>query len=316
MPQKQSKILKAAIKLLKQNIDVKKGEKVLVLTDRKKCSIFKAVCRAVELMKGNLIKIKITKNRTHSSPLPQLKEIFNSSGVIIGIADKSISHCPETRIARKKHGARVISMVEVDKNLFLKAMQADQALIKKINSKLSAHLKNCKKVRVITPSGTDIKIKVIKKAIGVDDGDSTKKGKLNNLPYGEVMMAPIEMAEGVLAIDFSRVNIWPKDKVKLIIKKGKIVDYNNQKAKNFVDYLRKIDGEKALRVVELGFGTNPEHKNLLGKIIHDEKIFGSVHIAFGGFGDKIKCKIHEDVILLKPTVFFDNRLVIEKGVIL
>ncbi|MEM5829832.1 MAG: hypothetical protein QW040_03860 [Candidatus Aenigmatarchaeota archaeon] len=40
---------------------------------------------------------------------------------------------------------------------------------------------------------------------------------------------------------------------------------------------------------------------------------GSAHIAFGGFGNIRKCKIHEDVILLKPTVFFDGELVIRRG---
>jgi len=275
---------KAAIKLLKQNIDLRKHEKVVVVTDRKNCPIFKAICNAVRLMNGDLTEIHISKNRTHSSPLPKLKKTFTQSDIIIAITDKSISHCPETRIAGKKHGVRVISMVEVDKSLFLKAMRATQ--------------------------------KKIKNAICVEDGDSTLKGKLNNLPYGEVAMIPINMADGVIAIDFSRVNIKPKDEAKIIVRKGRIVDYNNLKAKNFVEYLRKIDGEKALKVVELGFGTNPEHKNLLRKIIHDEKILGSVHIAFGGFGNKRKCKIHEDVVLLKPTVFFDNKLVIEKGKIL
>lgn len=307
---------KAAIKLLKQNIDLRKHEKVVVVTDRKKCPIFKAICNAVRLMNGDLTEIHISKNRTHSSPLPKLKKTFTQSDIIIAITDKSISHCPETRIAGQKHGVRVISMVEVDKSLFLKAMRANQKKIKTISNKLSEKLKKCKKVRITTPSGTDVKVNVVKNAIGVDDGDFTLKGKLNNLPYGEVAMAPINIADGAIAIDFSRVNIKPKDQAKIIVKKGRIVDYNNLKAKNFVEYLRKIDGEKALKVVELGLGTNPEHKNLLGKIIHDEKILGSVHIAFGGLGDKRRCKIHEDVVLLKPTVFFDNKLVIEKGKIL
>lgn len=305
----------AAVKLLKQNIGLKENEKVLVVTDRKNCPVFKAVCDAVKLMNGDLTKIRITRNRTHSSPLPRLKKTFIQNDVIIGITDNSISHCPETRIARKKHGTRVISTVEVDKNLFMKAMQADQKKIKTIGNKLSEKLKECRRVRITTNSGTDVKVNVIKKAVDVDDGDSTSKGRLNNLPYGEVAMAPINIANGIVNIDFSRINIKPKDNAKIIIRKGKIINYNT-KAKNFVSYLKKVDGEKATRVVELGFGINPEHKGLIGKIIHDEKIIGSAHIAFGGFGNKRRCKIHEDVILLKPTVFFDNKLIIKKGKIL
>lgn len=306
----------AAIKLLKQNINLQKGEKVLVVTDRKNCPIFNAVCHAVNLLKGNLTKIHITRNRTHSSPLPKLAKTFAGSDIIIAITDKSISHCPETRIARKKFGARVISMVEVDKNLFLKALKADQKRVKSIGLKLENKLKKCKKVKIKTKSGTDISIIIPKDSTGVDDGDSTCKDKLNNLPYGEVFAAPINIANGKIAIDFSRVGIYSKDNVQLDIKKGKIVSYNNKKAKKFVNYLEEADGEKAKKVVELGIGINPEHKKVIKKIIHDEKIYGSVHIAFGGWGDKRKCKIHEDVILLKPTIFFDDKLVISKGKIL
>lgn len=307
---------KAAIKLLKQNTDLKKNEKVLVLTDRRKCPVFKAVCDAVELMGGDLTKIHVTRNRTNSSPLPELGKIFTQADVIIGVMDKSITHCPETRIARKKYGVRVISMVGVDKSLFLKAMRANQKVVRNISIALAKKLRRTRKVRITTPSGTSVTANVIRDAIGVDDGDSTFRGKLNNLPYGEICVAPINIIEGTIAIDFSRVGIEPKDRVKVVVKKGKIVGYNNAKARNFVDYLRKVDGEKALRVVELGFGTNPEHKSLIGKIIHDEKINGSVHIAFGGFGNKRRCKIHEDVILLKPTVLFDNKMVTKKGKIL
>jgi leucyl aminopeptidase (aminopeptidase T) len=311
-----SDLEKAAIRLMKQNIGLKQKEKVTVVTDREKCPVFNAVCKAVELLKGDLRKIRITSERTHSSPLPELAETFNNSDVIIGITDKSITHSPETRIARKKHGARAITMIEVDKSLFLKAMKANQKKILKIGKKLAQKLKRSRKVKITTPSGTDLEINVAKNEVTIDDGDSTAKGSLNNLPYGEVTMAPISMADGVIAIDFSRVDIRPGDYAKVIVRKGRIVNYNNLKARNFAEYLRNIDGEKALMVVELGLGINPEHKKLIGKIIHDEKIYGSAHIAFGGFGDKKECKIHEDVILLKPTVFFDKKPVIKEGKIL
>ncbi len=309
-------LLNAAIKLLKQNIALKKGEKAIIVTDRKNCPVFKVVCQTVDLLEGNLIKIHITGNREHSSPLPRLAKLFNQSDIIIAITDKSISNCPETKLARKNHGTRVISMVEVDESLFLKAMEADQKKIKIISNKIYKKLNKCRKVKIITPSGTNVKINVVKSDITIDDGNSTYKGALNNLPYGEVTMALINIADGNIAIDFSKINIKPKDNVQVVVKKGEIVDYNNKKAKNFVEYLKNVDGRKALKVVELGLGTNPEHKDLIGKIIHDEKICGSVHVAFGGWGFKRKCKIHEDVVMLKPTVFFDDKLVISKGKIL
>lgn len=304
----------AAISFLEKNVKLRKGERVVVVTDRKNCPIFKAICFATRLMGGSLKKVRITKKREHSSPLPKLKKTFIKSDVIIAVTDKSISHCPEVRIARKKYGARVISMVEVDEKLFLKGMKANQKKIKILGNKIAGKLRKCKKVKILTESGTHLIVNVVKNAIGIDDGDSTKKGKLSNFPYGEVTMAPINIANGIIAIDFSRVGIKPEDNAQIILKKGKIVGYN-EKAKKFVEFLKRVGGKKALKIVELGFGINPEHRNLIGKIIHDEKIIGSAHVAFGGFGNR-KCKIHEDIILLKPTVFFDEKMVIKNGRIL
>jgi len=305
----------ASQKLLAENLAVKKDEKVTVVTDRKSCPIFNAVCSAAISRGAALTKVRISSRRTHSSPIPTLNDTFKKSDVIIAITDKSISHSPETRRARKLRGARVISMVEVNKALFLKAMSADAQRIRRIGDKLAEKLRRSKTVTITTPNGAYFTVETERKAISVDDGDSTKKGTINNIPYGEVTMAPIEMAEGTVAIDFARNHLKPKDNGKVFVKHGMIIGCTNS-AKSFVGYLKKTDGNRALKVVELGLGINPGHKTLIYNVIHDEKIFGSVHIAFGGLGDKRKCKIHEDVILLKPTVYFDNHVVIRNGVIL
>ncbi|MGC8812411.1 MAG: hypothetical protein ACP5O8_02380 [Candidatus Aenigmatarchaeota archaeon] len=72
---------KAAKKFLEKHVKLKKGERVLVVTDRKNCQIFKAICHTVELKGGNLKKVKIKRKREHSSPLPYLKEVFAKSNV-------------------------------------------------------------------------------------------------------------------------------------------------------------------------------------------------------------------------------------------
>jgi len=353
------KLHEAAVKLLKNNLALKKGEKVAVVSDmsetamctlrasargkqavsehaqeppaqrvevlstrhplqravldRKRCDVFDAVCKAAEMLGGKVEKIKITNKRMHGQPLPHLKKKFCESDVIIGITDKSISHCPELKLARTK-GARAVTMPGVKRELFLKAMKANQMKIKKLGIRLRNRLK-CRKIKITSPSGTNLEINAIKN-IDIDDGDSTKKGTLNNVPFGEVCMIPISIANGILAIDFSRMDVNPKDKVKLTLKNGMIISYNNKKAKKFADALYKIDGKKAQKVVELGLGINPEHKTLIGSIIHDEKIYGSAHIAFGGYGTIRKCKLHEDVILLKPTVWADKKVIVKNGKIL
>jgi leucyl aminopeptidase (aminopeptidase T) len=43
--------------------------------------------------------------------------------------------------------------------------------------------------------------------------------------------------------------------------------------------------------------------------LHDEKIYGTCHIAFGNnisFGGRNKSEIHTDIILIKPTIMVDG----------
>ena len=69
---------------------------------------------------------------------------------------------------------------------------------------------------------------------------------------------------------------------------------------------------------ELGIGTNPIAR-LIGNILEDEKVFGTVHIAFGSnatFGGLTQAGIHIDGIILKPSLYLDEKLVVENGKIL
>ena len=68
-------------------------------------------------------------------------------------------------------------------------------------------------------------------------------------------------------------------------------------------------------VAELGIGTNDE-AILSGVILEDEKLYGTVHVAFGtntSFGGTNKADCHYDGIILKPTLYLDDELIIDKG---
>jgi len=77
-----------------------------------------------------------------------------------------------------------------------------------------------------------------------------------------------------------------------------------------------IEGSRT--VAEFGFGTNPEAK-LIGNILQDEKVLGTVHIAFGDNSSYIngekrnQCEIHWDTVCENPTVFFDGEKVLDNG---
>jgi leucyl aminopeptidase (aminopeptidase T) len=288
----------ATDELIKKILRISTSEKVLLVTDHKNpiiASLQKKI--AAEL-------VKIPFNRNHSEPLPALKEKFSQVDVIIAVTNKSISHCPETRAALAK-GTRIVSMPGIDKQLFIKAMLANQTEIKRTARKLLKKLK-AETIHITSRNSTDCIFQTTQH-LHTDDGDTRKPGTLNNIPYGEVFFAPIYLADGLLVVS-SRFG----KNICLRLENGRIV---SSSSKRFVTHLLKA-GSCALEIVELGFGINPLHKKPTGKIIHDEKIYGSVHIAFGGFGNLRRCPIHEDVIILEPTVYADSKKIIDKGKII
>ena len=74
-------------------------------------------------------------------------------------------------------------------------------------------------------------------------------------------------------------------------------------------------GRNARNVAELGVGTNKQ-ATLTGNVLEDEKVFGTVHIAFGdnsSMGGKVSVESHLDGILLKPTLIIDGDTIIKDG---
>ena len=74
-------------------------------------------------------------------------------------------------------------------------------------------------------------------------------------------------------------------------------------------------GPEAFAVAELGIGTN-EAATLTGNVLEDEKIIGTIHVAFGdnhSFGGTIRVSSHQDGVVLQPTVDIDGTRLLEDG---
>ena len=79
-----------------------------------------------------------------------------------------------------------------------------------------------------------------------------------------------------------------------------------------------MHGTDGTRVAELGVGTN-EKAILSGELLEDEKILGTVHVAFGasaGIGGVIQVPVHLDCVVMKPTLTIDGEAVVRAGELL
>ncbi|MEJ2248937.1 MAG: aminopeptidase [Candidatus Lokiarchaeota archaeon] len=193
--------------------------------------------------------------------------------------------------------------------------------LKRITNNIGKEFKNAKKVYVTDDYGTDFWISIEDRNAILDDGiideEALAKGDLGgNLPAGEVFFPPIETkGEGVIfcPLTIDRFSNKIIKNVTLPFKNGKL-DINNVTAdeglEDLVDSFKQcenIDKEqlkdetkiRTYNVCELGIGCNPEITEAVGYILTDEKITGSVHLAFGGnnfYGGESISQMHWDFV--------------------
>ena len=82
--------------------------------------------------------------------------------------------------------------------------------------------------------------------------------------------------------------------------------------------LESVKNKNAYNIAEFGIGTNPNAK-VTGNIIEDEKSLGTCHIALGnnsGFGGKVNVPIHVDGVITRPTIFVDDKKLVDRGELL
>jgi len=300
-----NKLVLAASNILDSYLKVKSKEKVLLVNDHSPNSVYDAFKQALIGRNVEIKEIMLSEKRNQSEPIPAFQNDLLWANVTIAPTTKSITHCPETTKAVKGK-ARILTLPGITESIFLKIQEADFEDIFKRDLALRTQLTGGDQVNVKTNSGTDITFSIKNRPIESSKPDYVN-GFVHNLPTGETYCAPVEeSANGKIVIDYWKNIIEPKDKAELIVKNGKIVEWNAA-AKPYVD---EHSVENGLIIAEFGIGTNKAHKTPIGNILHDEKIYGSCHIAFGnntGFGGKNPSKVHSDTILMNPKITIDGK---------
>ena len=239
---------------------------------------------------------------------------MKAADVVIAPTAKSLTHTA-ARIQAAAAGTRVATMPGITREMFGKgAMTADYQEVEKLTARITDMLTQADKAR-IEKDGKVLEIS-LKGRDGVPSpGVYKEPGKCGNLPSGEAYIAPLEDgSEGEMIIDGSMVGIGKLESpLHMKISGGKLREVTGDKSENLGILLKN---ETNGTLCELGIGTN-EAAILNGIILEDEKVYGTVHIAFGtnaSFGGVNKAECHMDGIILRPTLYLDDTLVIKEGV--
>jgi aminopeptidase len=243
-------------------------------------------------------------------PLPRRRAMGTEWLTLIKAADlkgcRRLMVFNPTAALAKAYG---LSLEELERR-FWQAVNVDCGLLDELQEKIRAHLQMTQEVRIISPAGTDLHLRVDGRPILVD---------IDSLPYGETYVAPHEdSAEGVAIIDKAFIRGVCIENFKLTFSAGRIREVSapdRDGVKTWQEVMTAATGDKDV-IAELGLGVNPGITQPTGNISLDEKIGGSVHIAVGmndRFGGKNSSNLHQDLVILQPTVWFDERLILENG---
>ena len=302
--------------VLRKCLDLKRGEKVLVVTDDEKMNIGRALYhKAIDLGSDAVLAVIRPREVSGQEPPELISQAMQNADVVLCPTSKSLTHT-NARLEAVKAGARIATMPGITEEMFCKGpISADYMEVEQITVKLAEMLSNAKQCRVLTGGKYELIMGLEGRRGVASTGVYREKGASGNLPSGEAYIAPVEdRAEGEFLVDGSIVGIGQlRDPVVLRLQKGRIADIKGSLGAA-VD--KAIPDNILSRTIgELGIGTNPMAR-LTGVILEDEKIYGSVHIAFGTnitFGGSIKAPSHIDCVTLKPTVYIDEVPVIEEG---
>jgi leucyl aminopeptidase (aminopeptidase T) len=310
---------------------VKKGEHVLILTDRETLEVGEAISGAAEeVSKGN-VKLFVLEDYTERPAKEIPREIFDSIlwANVTFYAAKSMRgelavRGPFIRTAIKyaRHG----HMPSITKELMETGMCADYRIISELTKKVDRVVKGSKSARVSNKSGTDLTAEFHPNwRWRVSDGLYQEKGMWGNLPDGEIFTAALK-ANGKMVIDelgdwFSpKYGVIQETPLTLLVKDSRI-DFatvtcsNEQIRKEFLDYVRSDPNGN--RLGEFAIGTNIFLDRLTGNLLQDEK-FPSVHCAFGDpyaeeTGANWQAKTHVDGIMLNCSIWIDGKQIMGEG---
>ena len=137
-----------------------------------------------------------------------------------------------------------------------------------------------------------------------------------NLPAGEAYIAPLEnVGDGTIVFDGSLAGYGRlTSPVGITVRRGRATDADTE-AGDWLLQTLDAGGEHGRSLAELGIGTNPA-AILTGNVLEDEKVVGTIHLAFGtsaGLGGVNVAGVHIDGLLLRPTVDLDGLLVLDDG---
>lgn len=204
------------------------------------------------------------------------------------------------------YGARVGHSPDITMGMIEYPMTADFKAIKARADLLKKRFEGVAALRVTAPGGTDVAFSI--KGRDFADDITIQPGHMGNLPAGEMWCAPVEQSmNGTIVCDGSIGDLGQViAPLVMCVEDGYVTRLSSadKELVHKVNELISVDDEASL-CGEFGIGLNPKAR-LTGLLLEDEKVYGTLHIAFGHNSDmpggQNMSATHRDFLFRKPSI--------------
>jgi leucyl aminopeptidase (aminopeptidase T) len=308
-----SELDKAVDAVVNRCLAIKSGEDVLVIADAATRAIGEALRDGAAQAGADAVLTIMDERATDGTdPARPVAAAMSACDVFIAPTSRSLSHTPARKRASDS-GARGATMPGVTEDMLARVMSADFDLVARRSRAVAKLLEDSDRAHFSCPQGSDFTVNLTGRSGVPDDGDLTGAGTFGNLPAGEGFIAPLTGEGTIVASSLAPLGLTAEPAV-LTVEHGRIVSAQGGLGPEYLELLRK-HGELGCNLAELGIGTN-DHATLTGNVLEDEKILGTVHVAFGasaGIGGNVSVPIHLDVVVLDASLQIGETTVLDGG---
>jgi leucyl aminopeptidase (aminopeptidase T) len=303
--------------VVRRCLGVRPRETVVVVADEGTRAIGDALRAGAARAGADAILAVMDPREQHGQEPPEpVAAALRAADVFIAPTTKSLSHT-RARKAATDGGARGATLPGVTEDMLARLMACDLDTLRRRSAALARLLTDSDEARVTCPRGTDLRLDLRGRDGIPDDGDLTGERAFGNLPCGEGFVSPLGGEGTMVAGSLAGVGLPREEPPALTITDGRLTAATRPEGERLLAALLAA-GEDGRNLAELGIGTN-ERATLTGNILEDEKILGTVHVAFGasaGIGGTVSVPVHLDCVILEPTLDVGSTRVLDRGAFL
>jgi leucyl aminopeptidase (aminopeptidase T) len=299
--------------VVRRCLGVREGQDVLVIADPPSLALSQTIRDEAQHAGADASLVLIEERPTHGAePPPSVAAALAAADVFIAPTTKSLSHT----VARKRAteaGTRGATLPGVTADMLARVMDVDFDALQARSRAVAERLDGANDAHLTCPRGTDLRIDLRGRRGIADDGDLTAPGAFGNLPCGEGFIAPAGGEGTLVASSLAAVGLADPP-ARLTIQDGGLMNVGGAAGQAFLSLLQE-HGDAGANLAELGVGTN-DRATLTGNVLEDEKILGTVHVAFGAsaaIGGTVSVPVHLDCVVLDATLRIGDEVVLDAG---